>query len=189
MLPALRRFLRRAIARSWWLSKLRYRSLGLRLTGAPGDEIWYFAFGSNMHDAVFRGRRGMRPREWRVARIAGYRLRFNLDGRPRGRSAPANIEPCPGEEVWGVIYRIARRDMVRLDSTEGVPGRFYRQLLLDAVDEDGRAIEVVAYAAPGKEADGNPSLRYITLLREGARAHGLPGHWIDRLERVRPADG
>ncbi len=30
------------------------------------------------------------------------------------------------------------------------------------------------YIAQGKETDGNPSLRYITLMREGARAHGLP---------------
>jgi len=31
---------------------------------------------------------------------------------------------------------------------------------------------------------GNPSLRYLTLLREGARAHELPEHWIRYLESV-----
>ena len=160
------------------------------LAGSPDEEIWYFAFGANMNDGVFRIRRRMRPREWRVGRIPDYRLRFNLEGRPRGRSAPANIEPCRGEEVWGVLYRITRRELVRLDSTEGVPGRSsYRRLWLDAEDADRRPVEAVAYMAPGREADGNPSLRYITLLREGARAHGLPDRWIDRLESVRPVDG
>ena len=87
-----------------------------------------------------------------------------------------------------MVYRITRRDLVRLNSTEGVPGGSYRPLWLDAEDADERPIEAVAYVAAGGETDGRPSLRYITLLREGARAHGLPAHWIDKLDRVRPAD-
>ncbi|MDE0335695.1 MAG: gamma-glutamylcyclotransferase [Defluviicoccus sp.] len=188
MFRRLRRLARRAIARSWRLSRLWYRFHGLPLDGAPDEEVWYFAFGSNMHDDVFRGRRRMRPREWRVARIAGYRLRFNLEGRPRGRSAPANIEACAGEEVWGVAYRITRRELLRLNGTEGIPGGYYRPVWLDAEDTDRRPVHAVAYAARGGETDGNPSLRYIALLREGARAHGLPDRWIEKLERIRPAD-
>lgn len=187
MFRTLKRAVRRATARSWHLSKLWYRFHGLPLDGAPGDEVWYFAFGSNMHDDVFRGRRRMRPREWRVARIVDYRLRFNLEGRPRGKSAPANIEPCPGEEVWGVAWRITRHDLLRLNGTEGVPGGYYRPVWLTAEDADDRPLPAVAYAALGGKTDGNPSLRYIELLREGARAHGLPRRWIDKLDRVRPA--
>ena len=189
MLLTLKRTVRRTIVRSWWLSKLWYRLHGLSLSGAPDDEVRYFAFGSNMHDGVFRKRRRMHPSEWRVGRIKDYRLRFNLEGRPRGKAAPANIEPCPGEEVWGVIYRITKRDLVRLDSTEGMPGGGYRRLCLGAEDAHQRPIKVFAYIAQGKETDGNPSLRYITLLREGARAHGLPRHWTSKLEHIQPADG
>jgi hypothetical protein len=36
----------------------------------------------------------------------------------------------------------------------------------------------------GKKIDGKPLLRYITLIREGARAHGLPGNYIRFLEGV-----
>lgn len=78
-----------------------------------------------MHDATFRVRRGIEPREFCRARVSGYRLRFNLEGRPTGRAAPANLFPDPAAEVWGVAYRIARRDLMRLDSTEGVPGHGY----------------------------------------------------------------
>jgi hypothetical protein len=46
----------------------------------------------------------------------------------------------------------------------------------------------VTYIARGKETDGNPSLRYLTLLREGARAHGLPEHWVRFLESVNHAE-
>ena len=176
------------IARSWLLSRLRYRLHGMRVEGRPPDQVWYFAFGANMHDSAFRERRRMRPLELRAGRVRGYRLRFNLEGRPKGRAAPANICPDADAEVWGVLYRITRADLLQLDSTEGVPGRRYRHIWLDAEDIDGRPLRVVTYIADGKETDGNPSLRYLTLLREGARAHGLPGHYIRFLESVKHAE-
>jgi hypothetical protein len=37
---------------------------------------------------------------------------------------------------------------------------------------------------PGHDDDRAPSLRYLTLLREGARAHGLPERYIQFLEQV-----
>ena len=180
--------LRRLIAKFWTLSKVHYRLRGLRIDGEPGDQVWYFAFGANMHDSAFQQRRGMRPAEWRPGRIRGYRLRFNLDGRPLGKAAPANISPDPDAEVWGVLYRISRADLVHLDSTEGVPGRRYRQLWCESEDRDGNRMEAVTYIADGHEKDGNPSLRYLTLLRDGARAHDLPEPYVRFLESVKPAE-
>ena len=141
-----------------------------------------------MHDSAFRERRKMRPLEWRVGRVPGHRLRFNLDGRPKGKSAPANISPDKNAEVWGVLYRITRRDMVWLNSTEGIPGWRYRPVWLDGEDQSGSPLRVFTYIADGLEKDGNPSLRYITLLRDGAQAHGLPQSWIDYLDNVRHAE-
>jgi gamma-glutamylcyclotransferase len=46
----------------------------------------------------------------------------------------------------------------------------------------------VTYIAEGREVDGKPSLRYLALLREGARAHRLPEHWIRFLDSVRHAE-
>lgn len=166
-----------------------YRLFGIRLEGAPHDELWYFAFGANMHDSVFRGRRQMTPAEWRPGRLKGYRLRFNLEGRPKGRAAPANIESAAGSEVWGVLYRISRRELVWLDHTEVVPGWKYRHLWMEAEDRQGHRLSpAVTYIANGAGNDGRPSRRYITLLREGARQHELPDHWVRFLERVEPAD-
>jgi hypothetical protein len=45
-------------------------------------------------------------------------------------------------------------------------------------------VQAVTYMAQGNEVDGKPSLRYITLLRDGARAHGLPETHIRFLESV-----
>ena len=180
--------LRRAVTKSWLLSGCYYRWRGARLTGRPTDEIWYFAYGANMHEATFRIRRGIQPLECRSGSINGYRLRFNLNGRPRGRSAPANLYPDPDAKVWGVLYRITRRDLLRVDSTEGVPGRGYRHFDIEAEDRNGQVIRAVTYMAQGKEVDGRPSLRYITLIREGARAHRLPKSYIRFLEAVDHAE-
>ena len=131
--PAIR-MLRSVISKSWVLSRFYYRWHGIRLTGRPDQDVWYFAFGANMHDSAFCERRGMRPIEWRPGRVKGYRLRFNLEGRPKGKAAPANISPDPNAEVWGVLYRITRADLLHLDWTEGVPGGRYRHLWVDAED-------------------------------------------------------
>lgn len=187
-----RRWRRRQIARlanrSWPIAKLWYRLAGLPLGGAPTDPVWYFAFGSNMRSSVFIERRGMQPTAWRVGRLPDYRLRFNLDGRPKGRAAPANIAPAQGEEVWGVLFKITQREMVRLNATEGVPGRVYRPTYLTVYDENGHPQTAMTYVADGNPEDGRPSLRYITLLREGAREYGLPASWQAHMDQVVPAE-
>ena len=170
--------------RAWPLAQLWYRSWGLRLDGKPEDAVWYFAYGANMHDSAFVERRRMRPTEWRVGRLPGYRLRFNLNGIPKGGAAPANIQVDPDSEVWGVLYRITLRELVRLNVTEGVPGPSYQPLELPVKDADGQLVAAVSYVAEGNANDGKPSLRYITLLRDGARQHGLPAYWIDYLDSV-----
>jgi cation transport regulator ChaC len=175
------------VASSWTLSWCLYRLHGIRLIGPPGEAVWYFAYGANMHDSAFQGWRGMRPLESRPGRLRGYRLRFNLEGRPRGQAAPANLSEDPRAEVWGVLYRITRHDLVRLDATEGVPWSRYRSLWLEAEDISGNTLRAVTYIAQGNKDDGRPSLRYLTLLREGARAHGLPDHYVRFLEQVEHA--
>ena len=105
----MRKYWRRAISRSWILSKWYYRLHGLQLTGRASDTVWYFAYGSNMHDGAFLEQRLMRPTEWRVGRLKGYRLRFNLDGVPKGKTAPANVCPDPDSEVW-VCFTRSRTD-------------------------------------------------------------------------------
>jgi cation transport regulator ChaC len=179
---------RRLIAKSWLLSRCYYPLRGARLDGRPSDQIWYFAYGANMNDTAFRVRRGIRPLDHSRGQVKGYRLRFNLEGRPKGKAAPANMCRDPQSVVWGVLYRITRRDLMRLDSTEGVPGRGYGHAIVDVQGADGRPIQAVTYIARGKEIDGRPSLRYITLLRDGARAHGLPEDYIRFLESVEHAE-
>ena len=97
----------------------------MRLIGPPEERIWYFAYGANMHDSAFRDWRGMRPIEWRPARLPGYRLRFDVRQFPGRKMAYANLCADAQAEVWGVLYKITRRELVRLDATEGIPWSRY----------------------------------------------------------------
>jgi hypothetical protein len=78
--------------------------------------------------------------------------------------------------------------MLRLNSSEGIPGQRYRPIQVSAEDGDGQQIDAISYVADGNETDGRPSRRYLSLLREGARTHGLPEAWVQRLEAIEPAE-
>jgi gamma-glutamylcyclotransferase len=58
---------------------------------------------------------------------------------------------------------------------------------VDAEDINGRPFRAMTYIADGKEVDSRPSLRYVTLLRDGARSHGLSEHYIRFLDDVEAA--
>src|SRR5260370_20278485 len=121
--------LRRLIAKSWILSRCYYPLRGHRVPGRAKDEIWYFAYGANMHDSAFRVRRSIQPFECRPGRVNGYRIRFNLVGRPKGKAAPANLCLDPDPHDWGGLYRITPSDPMPLDLAAGVPGRGHRHVL------------------------------------------------------------
>ena len=71
-----------------------------------------------------------------------------LEGRPVGKAAPANLFPDVAAEVWGVLYRITPHQLVQLDATEGMR---YRHVLADAEDKEGRPMRAVSCIAAGKE--------------------------------------
>ena len=104
------------------------------------------------------------------------------------RSWGLRLNGGPEDQVWGVIYKITLRELVRLNVTEGVPGPGYQPVELETEDSNGHVVVAVSYVAEGNSKDGKPSLRYINLLRDGAREHALPPHWIAHLEGVDHAD-
>jgi gamma-glutamylcyclotransferase len=108
------------IASSWTLSWRLYRLRGIHLIGQLGANSGTSPM-AHMRDSAFRDWRGRRPREWCAGRVQRYQLHFNLKAPPRGKISYANLSAGPNAEVWGVLYKITRRDLVRLEATEGVP--------------------------------------------------------------------
>ena len=84
------RLIRSALRR--WLYLRRGRMPPARLNGP----MWYFAFGSNMNERLFRERRHMTPIETRIARLDGYRLRFAVAGRRSPGASARFVELVQG---------------------------------------------------------------------------------------------
>ena len=146
------------------------------------DPIWYFAYGSNMNERLFRERRHMVWHEMRVGRLHGYRLVFTVAGGMRpGVSAPANIVAAPGGVVYGALYLLPLRKFARLDNSEG---KQYDYLRAEAEDLAGNRLPVVTFKVPHAAPEGRPGLGYLNLLREAARQRGLPAEYIAFLDSV-----
>lgn len=141
--------------------------------------LWYFAYGSNLDPGTFLGRRGMRPRESRVAALPDHRLVFDLAIGP-GERGVANLLPRAGEQVHGVAYQLTASAARRLDRTEGVP-RAYRRVEVTLETGDREMLAAFTYLSTHRRPERKPSRRYLGLILLGARHHGLPGAWIAHL--------
>ncbi len=76
------------------------------------NDLWYFAYGSNLDLARKQGRTGA-IREAHLATLSGYRLAFNKKG--SHGEVYANLMADPTEETIGVIYRCSSETLDALD--------------------------------------------------------------------------
>jgi cation transport regulator ChaC len=150
------------------------------------DALWYFAYGSNMTRATFCNRRGMRPLATRCGCLEGYRLAFNIPIGP-GERGVANLELEPGARTWGVLYLVATEACDRLDRTEGVHVGVYRRVPVEVLVEGEGRVAAFTYQSSMTTVGRKPSLRYLTLLLDGAREHGLPAEYVALLEGLEQA--
>ena len=167
---------------------------GLVATAAMADEfgadlVWYFAYGSNMQAATFAGRRGIRWRRAVAARITGWELVIDKPSLLGMQEAFANVVPAPAAVTYGVAYEIAPADLEHVELTEGVKLGNYARASVHAeilAPSPGSLERVPAYTLTSelRRPDLKPSTRYMTLLLDGARSHGLPNEWLDRLAAI-----
>ena len=146
------------------------------------DALWYFAYGSNMSGAIFRGRRGLEPLACGPATLPDYQLVFTLPIGP-GERGCANVEPAAGASTCGVLYLLSVADCERLDRTEGVP-RVYQRLTVEVVAADGARVPAFTYRSAFRTEGRKPSARYLGLLLDGCREHCLPAEWVAYLEAL-----
>ncbi len=148
------------------------------------DPVWYFAYGSNMNERLFRERRHMTPLETRLGRLDGYRLCFTVaGGRRPGTSAPANIVVAPGSTVYGVLYLLSLRKFARLDASEG---QQYAYLWTEAIDAHGTTIPAVTFRVLDISVEGSPSLAYLNIIRDAARQRDLPAEYVSFFDEIKP---
>ena len=144
------------------------------------DLVWYFAYGSNMQPATFRGRRGIVARHAVPARLAGWQLVFDKPTVLPTGEGMANVIETAGAEVLGVAYAVTLEDLAHIDLTEGVLIENYRRVAIRVTALDPALGELDAFTLTSDRRDASlqPSHRYMALLIEGAEAHGLPSDYV-----------
>ena len=154
---------------------------------ADGGELWYFAYGSNMHPEKRAGRAQLRDLEVIGATLSGWRLAFDMPGVPPAEPSMANLREEAGATVHGVLIRTHGADFAALVASEG-GDRFYAIVEVIATRyDDGAAVRAYAFVAQPERRRGlerPPSRRYMDLLREGARAAGLAPDYCAYLDAL-----
>jgi AIG2-like family len=119
------------------------------------------------------------PRAIGPAELPGHRLAF-LRRSIRWQGGAADIVPSPGDSVWGVLWELPL-GLGELDAKEG-SGKAYRRRDVEVLT-DGGPKRAIAYEVIRKEArQVAPTGDYVETMLAGAREHGLPENWLQRIE-------
>lgn len=123
---------------------------------------YYFAYGANL---------SLDSMSWRCPDARPVSAFYLRDWRLE-LHCHATIRPSPGESVAGALWLITPECEHSLDSFEGYPVYYNKQLL----EQDG--IEFMVYIM-NEPLSGQPGSGYVDLLREGYRDWQLPQTWLN----------
>lgn len=139
------------------------------------EELWYFAYGSNLDPQQLRGRIG----EWRNSikyALSGYRLVFNVKSQRWGGYAANILETGnPRDKVCGVKYRISKQQLEKLTQCEGVEPTYLPE------------IEAYAYIFPTSRPRMKPPTDYVDTVIQGLAFHGYGDDVIAAIRKIADA--
>ncbi|KAM4580394.1 gamma-glutamylcyclotransferase isoform 3-T3 [Odontesthes bonariensis] len=144
----------------------------------------YFAYGSNLLKERLQ-LKNPSAAVYCVARLKDYRLVFgNHKGlaSDRWHGGVATIEHSPGNEVWGVVWRMNISDLESLDSQENVTLGTYSPVEL-LVKTKGQEFNCRTYIMNSCEY-APPSPQYLQVIVMGAEQNGLPEDYQEKLRAV-----
>jgi gamma-glutamylcyclotransferase (GGCT)/AIG2-like uncharacterized protein YtfP len=84
----------------------------------------------------------------------------------------ADVVPCMGSYVDGVLWSITDQDLASLDLLEGYPTYYGRDLV--RVSQGTRIVLAVCYRMQPGQLDTLPSTGYMDMVLEGYAQHQVP---------------
>ena len=150
------------------------------------EDVWNFAIGSNLHPEKLKGRANLTIKELHPGKLKDWRLAFNLRGISWLEPSMAGVEPAPGDEVHGLLLRMSQCEFRKLVLSEG-ENHAYRQVEVEVETYQGQKQKALAFSALDSrkmKEDRPPTLRYLELIRTGARLSGLDPDYIRRLDSL-----
>ena len=115
------------------------------------NDVWYFAYGSNMDPARLKMRctdKGAPVVERVAGRLDGWRLAFSKQMLNRPGEGAANVMEDPAGEVEGTLNRMPALGLDLLDVNEGVAqGHYARRSVRVTRIDTGAAVDAIMYVA------------------------------------------
>ena len=125
-------------------------------------------------------RRKIIPLQSQGALLKDYKLIMNMGGPNFLEPSFANIRPCKGSSVEGVIHEIHEKDLQKIVNTEGED---YELVKLSIRAKQKRKTAYTLIYKTHETKDIPPSKRYLKILVSAAKENNLSETYIKNLER------
>ena len=146
------------------------------------DEVYYFAFGSNMNQDRMTDRK-VYFTERKCAKLENYELKLHKI--LRNGTAAANIIETEGQCMYGALYRCTEKGLSTLDKFEGVRNKMYERKTVYVELSDGTVVKAVTYIALKDKTDDNlqkVGFDYLQHILKGRDI--LPNEYVDWIEKT-----
>ncbi|XP_055203257.1 gamma-glutamylcyclotransferase isoform X1 [Gorilla gorilla gorilla] len=137
------------------------------VTGPDEESFLYFAYGSNLLTERIH-LRNPSAAFFCVARLQDFKLDF---GNSQGKTSQtwhggiATIFQSPGDEVWGVVWKMNKSNLNSLDEQEGVKSGMYVVIEVKVATQEGKEITCRSYLMTNYES-APPSPQYKKVEKE-----------------------
>jgi hypothetical protein len=141
---------------------------------------FYFGYGSNMSSRYLSAVRNITPLRSQSSSLDDYTLVMRLVGPNFIEPSFANIKPCRGGRVEGVVHEITESDMARVIASEGEN----YEVIEAPIHFAGETVLAKTLRCKNEVNDDLPtSRRYMRILLKAARQNNLSADYIEALER------
>ncbi|XP_038248253.1 gamma-glutamylcyclotransferase isoform X3 [Dermochelys coriacea] len=158
---------------------------GLGVGTCAEDSFLYFAYGSNLlRERILL--KNPSATFCAVANLQDFKLVFgNHQGKPSSywHGSTATIVQSPGDEVWGVVWKMNTSDLNSLDKQEGVEDGIYIPIEVNLPMQEGKVLTCRSYQMNDCVYD-LPSPQYKKVICMGAKQNGLPTAYQKKLEAI-----
>ncbi|MDA0302365.1 MAG: gamma-glutamylcyclotransferase [Chloroflexi bacterium] len=153
---------------------------------SPGGPFLYFGYGSNL-DAEQLRRHCPGAQFVSIARLPDARFAFTIESKSTWLGGVGDLQPEPGDEVWGALWLIAAGDSHALDDHMGLfrDPPAYGRTTVSVTTPAGDEVRCRSYTVATPHLAGFlPSPAYRNAVVRAARAIGLPASYVARLEAI-----
>nr|XP_009936384.1 PREDICTED: gamma-glutamylcyclotransferase [Opisthocomus hoazin] len=122
----------------------------------------------------------------RISTVSDFKLEF---GHHQGRTSSvwhggtATIAQSPGDEVWGIVWKMNASNLSSLDKQEGVEDGIYVPIEVNVHTQAGKVLTCRSYQMKDYVC-GPPSPQYKKVICMGAKQNGLPADYQKKLEAI-----